>query len=510
MQAVSLCSSAALEYASFGWRVVPLHSVIEGRCSCGSKTCQKESRSRGKHPRVKDWQREASTDETRIGEWFERWPESNVGIQMGKSSGIIDFETDSDEGESKLLEVFGGPIPVTPMFSSGRGRHRLFRWHDDLPDIGTIPLGWGDIKLGGGGKGSQCVFPPSRHFSGKQYRWLIPPEACDVAEIPENVRNWIINGAEFDVEGKPRKTAAEWAEIAAGAADGMRNLTAVQFIGGMLRQWTNLETKASVALLYSSIQNWNAQCKPPLDDAELKRSFDSILRRELQRRVTEATDREISKSPEQVVAEITDAKQKASDETRTMKLVIVRSDPPLYELYAPQFSKARGGCLRLNAKQLCSFASIKVAALEQADYPLPDSFRKAWGKKGGIYEQLVFAAEYRDASAAEKRLATIAEYLLGQLSQAIASEEPNKRKPTKLGDGTIWFRWSEVWNDGLASGAVQREDARRLANVIGLRSGDFTQYPSHGGGKIRYCRFRREMMTELERLAEMDESQEMH
>jgi hypothetical protein len=266
----------------------------------------------------------------------------------------------------------------------------------------------------------------------------------------------------------------------------------------MLRQWADLESKSAIALIYSSIQNWNSQCKPPLDDGELRRAFDSIIRRELQRRLTDATNLEISKSPEQVMEEGEEAKAKAaSDASRTMKLVIVRSDPPQYELYAPHFSKARGGCLRLNAKQLCSFAAIKIVALEQADYPLPDSFRKAWGKKGGIYEQLVFSAEQRDASAAEKKLATIAEYLLGKLSQAVPSEQPDKRKPCRLPDGTIWFRWGEIWNDGIASGVIQSEDARRIAGVLDLQQSDFAQYPSHGT-KIRYCKFRNDMLKNLE------------
>jgi len=48
---------AALEYATEGWPVLPLHSTHEGRCTCNKETC-----SRGKHPRTRKGIHDATTE----------------------------------------------------------------------------------------------------------------------------------------------------------------------------------------------------------------------------------------------------------------------------------------------------------------------------------------------------------------------------------------------------------------------------------------------------------------
>ena len=50
--------AAALDYARRGWRVLPLHDVTAGVCSCrDGEAC----RTPGKHPRLAKWQHVAST-----------------------------------------------------------------------------------------------------------------------------------------------------------------------------------------------------------------------------------------------------------------------------------------------------------------------------------------------------------------------------------------------------------------------------------------------------------------
>ena len=104
---------------------------------------------------------------------------------LGRRSGIIDIECDSPEAEQQLAELFGGILP-TPTFRSTRGLHRLFRWSDDLPEseIGKAKfmLGAVELRIGGGDKAAQTVFPPS---SGRT--WIVSPEDCDPAEIPARV-----------------------------------------------------------------------------------------------------------------------------------------------------------------------------------------------------------------------------------------------------------------------------------------------------------------------------------
>jgi hypothetical protein len=178
---------AFLDLARRGRLVVPLYGIREdGCCEChrGGK-CD----SPGKHPRIKGWPAEATRDEAKIEKWVVRWPLLNLGAKSGPESGAIDVECDSDEAEAALVELFGGPenFPVVPTYTSGRGKHRQFAWSAELaalPESGKAVFVFRGIefRIGGGGKGGQSVYPPSRHKSGCRYAWL-PGLSLDDVEL---------------------------------------------------------------------------------------------------------------------------------------------------------------------------------------------------------------------------------------------------------------------------------------------------------------------------------------
>jgi Bifunctional DNA primase/polymerase, N-terminal/AAA domain/HTH domain len=178
----------ALEYAELGWHVIPLHSPgPDGACSCRKKS---NCRSSGKHPRIRDWQTKATADPAMIRKWWKQWPDANIGIVFGPSSGIIDIETDSLEAEKGLVEIFGGQIPEGPMYKSARSPHRLFKYSEKLPDQAFVKCGPGnaiEFRIGCGGKGAQSVFPPSKHYTGITYEWNILPRESSIPELPESV-----------------------------------------------------------------------------------------------------------------------------------------------------------------------------------------------------------------------------------------------------------------------------------------------------------------------------------
>ncbi len=70
---------AALDYASRGWPVLPLHTArSHARCSCGRADCS----SPGKHPRTEHGVKDATTDENTIRSWWKEHPTANVGIAL--------------------------------------------------------------------------------------------------------------------------------------------------------------------------------------------------------------------------------------------------------------------------------------------------------------------------------------------------------------------------------------------------------------------------------------------
>lgn len=72
----------ALRYAAAGIPVFPLHWVKQdGNCSCRQGAM---CTAKGKHPRIKNWNEEATTDAAKIKAWWEKAPSANIGIPMGE------------------------------------------------------------------------------------------------------------------------------------------------------------------------------------------------------------------------------------------------------------------------------------------------------------------------------------------------------------------------------------------------------------------------------------------
>src|SRR4051812_781824 len=72
--------ASALAYASLGYRVLPCHSVINGRCTCGGRPNCKP----GKHPLTQHGVKDADTGEATIKAWWAQWPYANVAIATGE------------------------------------------------------------------------------------------------------------------------------------------------------------------------------------------------------------------------------------------------------------------------------------------------------------------------------------------------------------------------------------------------------------------------------------------
>jgi hypothetical protein len=159
-----------------GFRVIPLHHVKSGACTCSRGA---ECPSAGKHPTESDWTT-AGEDPARddrpwreiepVGGVPDDWrPNANLGIVTGEVSGIFVVDIDPDHaGDTtfeKLAEAHSAdPIRRTLIVQTGSGgRHYYFR-HPGFRVPNSKP--WGkasgiDIR----GDGGMVVAPPS--ISGK-------------------------------------------------------------------------------------------------------------------------------------------------------------------------------------------------------------------------------------------------------------------------------------------------------------------------------------------------------
>lgn len=80
----------ALEYAERGWKVFPLHTAKGNACSCGNKECT----SQAKHPHIKEWQKSCSNQPNEIKDWWQKWPDANIGLATGSASGFFVLDVD--------------------------------------------------------------------------------------------------------------------------------------------------------------------------------------------------------------------------------------------------------------------------------------------------------------------------------------------------------------------------------------------------------------------------------
>jgi hypothetical protein len=189
----------AVRYAKADYSVLPLHTVHDGRCSCGNPACK----SPGKHPRLAHGVKAASSDPDTVAEFWTRYPDSNIGIATGGSIGLVVLDIDGPEGEASLaaLEAEHGPLPPTAKATTGKGWHLWYqRAADDPPVPSRVGVRPGlDIR----GEGGYVVAPPSRHVSGKIYTWV---ETMPLARLPLCLVELGARRASLPAEGAPQGT----------------------------------------------------------------------------------------------------------------------------------------------------------------------------------------------------------------------------------------------------------------------------------------------------------------
>jgi hypothetical protein len=227
---------AALGYAARGIPVYPVHwpRRIPGgaslACSCSrGPACDRPA----KHPLVRHGVKEATTDPDRIGGWWQRWPQANVGLATGICFDVLDIDGPAGLAAlDELQEAVGlrlcGPLVAT----GGGGWHHWFAptGLGNRPPHGLAHVDWR-------GRGGCVLAPPSRHITGRSYRWLVSLDQAPLAEVPAALRQLLdpdrptrtrpAGTARPAAPGHPYGRRVLAAELAAlgRAAPGQRNRT---------------------------------------------------------------------------------------------------------------------------------------------------------------------------------------------------------------------------------------------------------------------------------------------
>ena len=265
--------AAALNYSALGWAVFPIPTIVDGKCTCSRGA---NCKSPAKHPLHNDWQEEATSDSKVTERWFSRRPTPNIGIATGTPSGFFVLDVDGDEGAAEVARQEGrhGPLPRTvESITGGGGRHLFFQLPDFEVGNHTRFLPGLDIR----GNGGLIVAPPSNHLSGSRYAWRVAPGKVPIAPAPA----WLLEELRKRIKVPRSSRTAEWRKLVhEGVEEGGRNDAIVKLSGKLLGEGP-LDVYAALELVLAFNE---ARCHPPLSEAEVVGTFNSIAGRELYKR----------------------------------------------------------------------------------------------------------------------------------------------------------------------------------------------------------------------------------
>jgi Bifunctional DNA primase/polymerase, N-terminal len=185
---MSALLDAALGYAAWRIPVYPVHwphptpGGASLACSCPrGPACDRPA----KHPLVRHGVKQATTDPQVIGRWWWRWPQANLGLATGIIFDALDI--DGPAGLAALHQLAGAAglrLPGPLVATGGGGWHHWFAptGLGNRPPRGLAHVDWR-------GRGGAVLAPPSRHISGRTYRWLRGLDQAPLPEVPAALRS---------------------------------------------------------------------------------------------------------------------------------------------------------------------------------------------------------------------------------------------------------------------------------------------------------------------------------
>lgn len=482
--------------AALGWKLLKVYGMRDD----GSCTCPKGANcpSKGKHPPESGWHHTATDDESQIAGWFEdftadkRW---NVGIRLGRTSGIVDIEVD-DEQAALTLRQYGLDKIDTCAYQASRGCHYLFQWEEDLPDSAKVMVNKLECRIGGGDMAAFSVAPTSWHRTGAQYQWLPGRSPDDVkpAKLPEEFKKAVFANSRQGGSGaiaQARQALAEDKKVSEGGRHAF-------LIGqaSWLCQRINEYTDANRAMLLTLLRAANAYvCEPPKSDDEVKKVLNDQFNHYRDRQIERQNQR-----PFERYGLVWNADTREWDPGE-WRATVVHSDPVQYRLSIPntvnrdepRFSVTMD-VNQWTSPRLVALAVLAVAKRIDLLDPNPGRWNAAWNGENieneegerrqvrGLRAKLMDTADDEYAAVELNQFAYTAGCLLTYLKrfdvQDGESEEDNLPNPSGMpkwikvkhrSTGTVgdelWFKWRETWD------AVRRKhDSISHADIKDLRA----------------------------------------
>lgn len=247
-----------------GFHVFPVHGISEGKCTCGNVACK----SPGKHPATPNGFKDASKDRKKIAEWFTDHSVRNIGIVAGEEFDLLILDVDERSGGFETIKKATGelgPLPDTLTATTGNGEHLYFKYPKGKKikkDAAGKAIGPGvDVQ-----SNAFVVAPGSTHANGKTYAWKNgDPGVKALTSLP---KKWI-----DQLSRATETTPTTGTRGSSVISEGNRNTALASYIGRLVQAELPHDTVLPLAQKYNT-----ESCAPPLDEAEVTKLVESIMR----------------------------------------------------------------------------------------------------------------------------------------------------------------------------------------------------------------------------------------
>lgn len=145
-----------------------------------------------KRPLIRNWQARSKSTKEDVEEWIKEYPNLNIGLVLGRQSGIIGIDVDGKEGLKRLKEISKGELPKTLTFiTPGGGIRFLYRLPEGMRAKKWCETLEGDhSELALLGDGQQTIMPPSIHPNGGVYKWI---DGMNMNQEISMAPTWMLN-----------------------------------------------------------------------------------------------------------------------------------------------------------------------------------------------------------------------------------------------------------------------------------------------------------------------------
>jgi len=222
----------------------------------------------GKRPLVpwRAYQTRLPTEEERAT-WRRQWPDANQALVTGAISELVVVDVDPRRNGGQALQ--GRALPPTRVVRTPSGGAHYYFQHpgQTVPCVPDLLPGV-DLK----GDGGYVLVPPSS-IDGNAYEVVIDEPPAPMPQwLPAVLQLRAVRG------GTGRLDATELASLLRGVPEGQRDASAARIAGHYLAK--GIPAGETLELL----KLWNANNRPPLDEATLRKVLRSINGRETRKR----------------------------------------------------------------------------------------------------------------------------------------------------------------------------------------------------------------------------------